>query len=105
MYNLSNDAWFGTTSGPEQHVNQARYRSIETGLPMIRATSRGVSGVIDPLGRMPMRVSPTQEGAYDVELPTAIASPLYRHVGDWPFLLTVIGIFGAILLQRWRRRA
>lgn len=105
LYNLSNDAWFGTTSGPEQHVNQARYRSIETGLPMIRATSRGVSGVIDPLGRMPMRVGPTQEGAYDVELPRAIASPLYRYVGDWPFLLTVIGIFGAILLQRWRRRA
>lgn len=104
IYNLSNDAWFGTTSGPEQHVNQARYRSIETGLPMVRATSRGVSGVIDPLGRMPVRIEPEAEGAYDVELPRAVAAPLYQYLGDWPFLLGIFSIFGAIVLQRWRRR-
>jgi len=49
---ISNDAWFGQTSGPWQHHNQARYRAIEEGLPMIRATPTGVSSVIDKYGQV-----------------------------------------------------
>lgn len=52
ILNQSNDAWFGGSSGPAQHANIARYRAIETGLPMIRAASNGMSGQIDPYGRV-----------------------------------------------------
>ena len=52
ILNQSNDAWYGRSAGPAQHANQARYRAIETGLPVIRAASNGVSGVIDPYGRL-----------------------------------------------------
>lgn len=52
IVNISNDAWFGETSGPWQHHNQARYRAIEEGLPMMRATPTGVSSVIDKYGRI-----------------------------------------------------
>jgi apolipoprotein N-acyltransferase len=52
ILNQSNDAWYGRSTGPPQHANQARYRAIETGLPVVRAASNGVSGVIDPYGRL-----------------------------------------------------
>jgi apolipoprotein N-acyltransferase len=52
IVNISNDAWFGKTSGPWQHHNQARYRAIEENLPMIRATPTGISSVIDKYGRI-----------------------------------------------------
>lgn len=74
MLNLSNDAWFGPTAGPVQHLNISRYRAIETGLPMIRAASRGYSGVIDPFGRMPVRIDRRYEGVTDVRLPDALSS-------------------------------
>ncbi len=47
IVNVSNDAWFGVTSGPLQHLNLASYRAIETGTPIIRATPTGVSALID----------------------------------------------------------
>ncbi|MCR6659065.1 MAG: apolipoprotein N-acyltransferase [Asticcacaulis sp.] len=52
IINISNDAWFGPTTGPVQHLNLASFRAIEEGLPMIRSTPTGISGVIDPLGRV-----------------------------------------------------
>jgi apolipoprotein N-acyltransferase len=52
IVNISNDAWFGVTSGPLQHLNLASYRAIEQGLPMVRATPTGVSAIIDAQGRV-----------------------------------------------------
>ncbi|WP_417467976.1 apolipoprotein N-acyltransferase [Maricaulis sp.] len=100
LFNLSNDAWFGETSGPQQHVNQTRYRSIETGLPMIRSASRGVSGVIDAFGRMPVAILPAAEGAYDVDLPRPIAAPLYAVWGDWLFWIVNGLVIAGIIFQR-----
>ena len=102
LFNLSNDAWFGDTSGPEQHLNQARYRAIEFGLPMIRTASRGFSGVIDPFGRMPERIGPSEEGAFDVSLPAALHITVYARFGEYPFFFVVLGIFIGVLVQRTR---
>ena len=52
IVNVSDDAWFGRTSGPWQHLNIASYRAIEEGLPIVRATPTGVSAVIDAYGRI-----------------------------------------------------
>lgn len=100
LFNLSNDAWFGVTAGPRQHYNQARYRTIESGLPMVRSASRGVSGVIDPFGRALVEIEPDAEGAYDVDLPAALTAPPYAHWGDAPILILLVLIFGGLAVER-----
>jgi apolipoprotein N-acyltransferase len=100
--NLSNDAWFGRTSGPWQHLNLASYRAIEEGLPMVRATPTGVSAVIDAYGRPLQRLGQGVRGVIDADLPAAIAAPPYRTLRDWPFWIAI-----ALLLAvstRWVRR-
>ncbi len=71
ILNISNDAWFGPTSGPVQHFNLASYRAIEEGLPMVRSTPTGISGLIDPLGRIvpQSRLALGQRGYRDLTLP------------------------------------
>lgn len=102
FFNLSNDAWFGDTSGPRQHLVQSRYRSIEAGIPLIRSASRGYSGVVDPLGRMPVIIAPEQEGAFDVTLPRALSPTPYAMYGDLLFWFMVLGVFGGLALQKLR---
>ena len=79
IVNISNDAWFGPTTGPLQHLNLASYRAIEEGLPMIRSTPTGISVMIDPLGRaIPGEaLGLGQRGVLDVDLPAAVAVTPY----------------------------
>ncbi|QTN19736.1 apolipoprotein N-acyltransferase [Brevundimonas sp. AJA228-03] len=91
--NVSNDAWFGATSGPIQHLNLASYRAIETGLPVVRATPTGVSAMIDPWGRVVegQRLDPGESGVIDAVLPLATGETPYGRVGDLLFWLMVVG--------------
>lgn len=81
LLNLSNDSWFGPTAGPRQHLNIARYRAIEEGLPVARAASGGLSGVIDPWGRARFLVEPDAEGAFDAPLPVALEPTFFARRG------------------------
>jgi len=69
ILNQSNDAWYGESWGPLQHANMAKYRAIEQGLPMVRAASNGISGVIDPYGRVESFLTATNESHIDEHLP------------------------------------
>lgn len=90
--NVSNDAWFGATSGPIQHLNLASYRAIETGLPVARATPTGVSAMIDPWGRVVQgaRLNSGESGVIDVLLPRPVGVTPYGRVGDLFFWLMVL---------------
>ncbi|MGQ2991215.1 MAG: apolipoprotein N-acyltransferase [Brevundimonas sp.] len=92
IVNVSNDAWFGATSGPLQHLNLASYRAIETGLPVARATPTGVSAMIDPWGRVlpGQSLGSGESGVIDVLLPRPTAPTLYGRIGDLPFGLAVL---------------
>jgi apolipoprotein N-acyltransferase len=100
IVNASNDAWFGATSGPRQHLNLASYRAIETGLPIARATPTGISAMIDPWGRIVegQRLEPGVMGVIDARLPRPISVTFYGRMGDWPFL---IGLMAAAFAGLW----
>jgi apolipoprotein N-acyltransferase len=99
--NLSNDAWYGRTSGPWQNLNLASYRAIEEGLPMVRATPTGVSAVIDAYGRPLQRLGQGARGVIDSDLPAAIAAPPYRTLRDVPFWIAIALILA--VSTRWVR--
>jgi apolipoprotein N-acyltransferase len=92
IVNISNDAWFGVTSGPWQHLNLASYRAIEEGLPLARATPTGVSALVDAYGRNDPRLRLTlgEQGAIEAPLPPALAPTPYSRLGDRFFLLLLL---------------
>lgn len=91
--NVSNDAWFGRTSGPWQHLNLASYRAIEEGVPIVRATPTGVSALVDAWGRPLRRLGLGVRGVIDANLPGTAAPTPYRRLGDGPFwLLVAVGV-------------
>ena len=71
ILNVTNDAWYGNSSGPYQHFAIARTRGVEEGLPLIRVANNGVSGVIDPAGRVLARIDLDSVGHADMPLPAA----------------------------------
>jgi apolipoprotein N-acyltransferase len=89
LLNVTNDAWFGVSSGPYQHLTSARFRTIEEGLPMVRAANTGVSAVIDAYGRVLAALDMEREGVIDRALPPARAATPYARWHDWLLLLLV----------------
>ena len=99
ILNVSNDAWFGMTSGPLQHLNIASYRAIEEGLPIVRATPTGVSAVIDAYGRVVdgARIGLGGFGVIDARLPAALPSTPFVNLGDsWFEALLLLSTAAAI---------
>lgn len=87
LVNVTNDGWFGNTTGPQQHFHQARVRAVEEGVPLIRVANNGISAVIDPEGRLLGRLALNERGTIDTDVPHARAAPPYAQYGDLPFLL------------------
>ena len=105
IVNVSNDAWFGRTSGPWQHLNLASYRAIEEGLPIVRATPTGVSAVIDAYGRvLPGKLLPLGAfGVIDAPLPARLEQTPFGRSGDTAFWV-MIGLSVVALVPAARRR-
>ena len=92
IVNVSNDAWFGVTSGPLQHLNLASYRAIEEGLPMVRSTPTGVSAIIDAYGRIlpGARLEMGETGVIDRRLPPKIPRTSYNRHRDATFAFMLL---------------
>lgn len=74
ILNVTNDAWFGATPGPYQHLHQARLRAVELGVPLIRAANNGISAVVDPYGRIIASLELNAIGILDAPVPQPIVS-------------------------------
>lgn len=104
LLQITNDAWFGTFSGPYQHLAQARMRAIEQRLPMVRAANTGVSAVIGPAGRVLASLPLGTAGYLDHALPPPGRPGLYARTGDWSVaLLLGVGLLGLALRKAARR--
>jgi apolipoprotein N-acyltransferase len=90
IVNVTNDGWFGISSGPYQHFQQARSLAIAEGLPVVRVANTGVSAVIDPLGRVIDSLPLGVEGVLDARLPTALDSTIFAQYGNVVFLLMLV---------------
>ena len=105
ILNVTNDGWFGRSTGPWQHLAQARLRAIEQGLPMIRAANTGISAVIDPYGRMLKMLPLLVKGVVDSPLPVALSRTPYAKWGDlWLVLLASIVLGCSFLVGKSTRR-
>jgi len=103
LLQITNDAWFGTFAGPQQHLAQARLRAIEQGLPLLRAANTGISGVIDAHGRLLQSIPLGQAGFIDVALPKARPATPYARMGDLPLALVLLALCGALFGQALRK--
>jgi apolipoprotein N-acyltransferase len=104
LLNLTNDGWFGISSGPYQHLQQARVRTIEQGLPLVRAANTGISAIIDPLGRIVKSLPLGTEGIMDASLPRRIDATLYARTGDSGVALVIGAALIIIIRRRVKRR-
>ena len=104
LINVTNDGWFGSTTGPYQHYYQSRVRAVEEGLPLIRAANNGISAVVDPYGRPLQTLGLNVRGVIDSPLPEALPPPLYAKVGDWTLVLVLVlfAAFARVLSKRAR---
>lgn len=104
ILNVTNDGWFGNSTGPRQHLYQARVRAVEEGVPLIRAANNGISAIIDANGRVLQRLDLDVRGVIDSPLPAALSPPPYARLGDTPFwlLLAALALAGGILRHRQR---
>jgi apolipoprotein N-acyltransferase len=100
LLNVTNDAWFGISSGPYQHFQQAKVTAIAEGLPLVRAANNGISAVVDPLGRVVGSLPLGQEGVLDAVLPRPIAPTIYARIGDAMFFIVVgVTIFVSLMTR------
>ena len=101
LFNPSNDGWFGAF-GPPQHLAQARLRAIEEGLPVLRATTTGISAVIDARGVVRDHFAQLQGGRMDGVIPPAEAPTLFARLGNALALVWAMIVLGlaAVALRR-----
>lgn len=105
MINVTNDGWFGKTIGPHQHLMQAKMRSIEEGIPMVRAANTGISAVIDSYGRIIRSLPLAKEGFLDSPLPKmSTKTPYSEHRDFIYFIMFGISCLIIVFLSRKERQ-
>lgn len=100
LVNITDDSWFGSGAGPRQHFDTARLRAIEEGVPLVRVANKGISAIVDPLGRIVARSSPEDIGVLDGDLPQAESATLYARVGDFSAAVLVVAVLALSLAFR-----
>ena len=101
LVNVTNDGWFGNSTGPYQHLAQARLRAIEQGLPIVRAANTGISAVIDPYGRYVARSELGQEALIDAMLPQKLPLTIFAIYGqNTVFSILLLLLLASIALPK-----
>ncbi len=103
LVNVTNDGWFGRSSGPYQHAAMAQIRSVENGISLARSANSGISMSVDPLGRVLSRTGLYERVILTQDIPLIRLSTFYSRHGDWFVTLSmVMVIFGGVVVVRRR---
>ena len=103
--NLTNDAWYGHTAGPYQHLVQAQFRAVEEGLPLVRVANTGISATIDAYGRIVKFLALGERGVIDTGLPDKISKgTYYSSYGNVPVISLVSLVIGIFVFCRFRHQ-
>lgn len=95
ILNVTNDAWFGDTPGPYQHLRQAQIRAVETGMPVVRAANTGISAIIDPSGSIQDALSIGARGVIDAKVSVSNDERTVHHWGKFAGLAIML-VWGSI---------
>ncbi|MGC1410048.1 MAG: apolipoprotein N-acyltransferase, partial [Acetobacteraceae bacterium] len=100
LVNVTNDAWFGNSTGPRQHLAAARMRAVEEGLPLLRAANTGISAAFDAHGHELGRIDLEKSGTLTVGLPGPLPETLFARIGLWLPAISGSVALGAGLMAR-----
>ncbi len=103
ILNITNDAWFGLTSGPYQHFHQTRLRAVEEGVPVIRAANNGISAVIDSYGRVLEKISLDKSGILTSQIPLKVVLWIGAYERNFMFWLILSIVFLIFLPRIWSK--
>jgi len=101
LINVTNNAWYGDSSAPHQHLQISRMRALEAGRYLVRSTNDGISAVIGPHGEIIARLPQFQEGVLRADVQPMTGLTPYARFGNYPVVLGAAGLLG---LAFWRRR-
>jgi apolipoprotein N-acyltransferase len=102
LINVTNNAWYGDSTAPHQHLQIARMRALEAGRPLVRAANDGITAAIDPQGKIIARLPQFQEKVLRTEVQPMTGLTPYARLGNYP---VVIGALSLLAVAAWRRRA
>lgn len=102
LLNITNDAWYGVSTGPYQHFGLVRIRAVEEGLPVVRVANTGISGVVDSWGRVRSSLDLESPGVIDASLPKPSEPTIYARVGNWLIILLALMVLAGSKLVRNR---
>ena len=99
MVNVSNDAWFGDSIAPHQHLQIGQMRALETGRYLLRATNTGITAIVDPRGQVTERIPQFEPGVIDAIVKPYVGATPFVRWGNWPLvaglflIVTIVGLF------------
>ncbi|MDC3090856.1 apolipoprotein N-acyltransferase [Rickettsiales bacterium] len=97
LINITNDAWFGNTTGPYQHLTATKFRSVERGLPLIRVANSGISAIFDSNGKLMNSMPLNQEGYLDFNLKLSQENTVYSKYGNKLLAIILLIIFMIVI--------
>jgi apolipoprotein N-acyltransferase len=105
LVNVSNDAWFGDSIAPHQHLQIARVRAAEAGRYMLRSTNNGITAIIDPLGNVSARIPQFEPGVLDGAVQGFTGATPYARVGNYLVVSGAFAVLAVLTVLRRRRMA
>ncbi len=102
LINVSNDAWFGDSIAPHQHLEIARMRAVEVGRPVVRATNTGISAFISADGVVNGTIEQFVAGASTADVVPRQGLTPYARFGNLPSVLLAMAVLVALFVREWR---